>query len=182
MAPGSSLTRRSFCQLRARLDSVCLHLSSRCGNLFWRKAELSKRLLLANLSLSLVVYLTAQGRCCAGSRRAADPVGSSDCYKHMCCDGNMASKCVFNNNNVNSTQWWDGTTNLRGWKLQTYKISAVHFAALGWSAYRKNSLYTQAKATVPISANLLLIHSEKNLSRHYKCWVRLATLMLILKE
>lgn len=50
MAPAASPT--SLCLLRARLDSVWNHLSSRCGNLFWWNAEVSEALLDGNSSLT----------------------------------------------------------------------------------------------------------------------------------
>lgn len=46
---------------RARLGSVCVHLSSRPANLFWWNAEASEVLLLGNSSFSLVVRLGVCG-------------------------------------------------------------------------------------------------------------------------
>lgn len=168
MAPASSLTWWLLCQLRARLDSVCLHLSSRCGNLFWWNAEVSEALLNGNSSLAWLYIRGCEADALLPRTLTAVAAEQEILLAFLTsisiCGGiEKWVSCVFNEyahgtGEAQKTVW----SSVKTFNLQDFCSEcslAVPWDEVLTRLMRKNSLCTQAKATVSISMNPIINQS-----------------------
>lgn len=188
----------SLCQLRARLDSVCLHLSSRCGNLSRWNAEVSKALLNGNSSLAWLYIWGCEEdallpRTLAAAAAAEQEILLAFLTSISTCGGMerwVSHTCLMIMHTVqvrhNKTVW----SSVKTFKLQDLRVLTC--GALGWSAYTPSAktffIYTSLSYCFDKHGSS---HKSKHLQKDslltegwlYKCSVSLTwPFMPLLKE